>query len=876
MLSRLLEMVPDGRARRRLEAARADSGAECASPDLAALVRSVLLSAEVGGPVTLAAADVDAGWSRLLPRFGVSVLGLDGNRVQLAARPWMPGWTDELAAADPFGPAFQSEPRATATAAEGDPFLARVQHRTYRNPAQREAVRAALLAPPGATLLVHLPTGSGKSLCGHLLGLLDPAVGDDPRQLTVVIVPTDALNLDQEQRLDRFLGHRCAYRGADSAADRGAFLQRIRDGHQRLLFTSPEAFCRSLRRPLADTAAAGGVRALVVDEAHLVDAWGDAFRSEFQEIPGIRRQWLRCLPEWRPAFVTLLMSATLTPDGTALLRGLFPPHPVDNDNLFAVVRDPTVRPEPSYWFVECRDQEERDARLLETVRHAPRPLLIYTSLKKDRPAGEPPVGTARHYHDLLQKHGFRRLQAFDGDTPDEKRQDIVREWAADRLDIVTATSAFGLGVDKSDVRAVLHACIPESFDRYYQEVGRAGRDGLACTSLVLHTPDDKDVASALAGQRNISLEYGWPRWEKMFLHTVGGADGRATPLGDDRWRLDVARVPDYRDLKTLESDANLQWNVRTLLLMARAGLLEYDAERPPAPPETPDEAARRAWLDRQTEFRVIRLLDQHCGEKDLWEAKVEACRRAAAAAAARELDRMFAALQGHRCIVELLAETYDDSRGGFPDGDPRATALLFGGRCGGCPACRAAGRAGARAGSPQLFLRTVWPDRPEDSPLGAGLSETLDGRDRLFLTYPATDERAALWLIRWLVRNRVVQLAVEPLPGWSDRLRKRLWEDAELRGRMFTIQSLPERFGTDDFPPQPVFQPRPTAVVFAPGGRMLRNGWALLREWLNECRSHPVLIVIPDDADDPDRPDRRLAHVADTRKQAALQRRYGG
>src|SRR5262249_59864903 len=113
---------------------------------------------------------------------------------QVRAVPWQPTWLG----ADPFAEADAARPRRFDEAVAGDPFLRLLNYDTYRAPAQREAVRAALLAPPGSTLLVNLPTGMGKRLCGHLLGVCP--TGTDERTLAVVVIPTDALNVDQEQR----------------------------------------------------------------------------------------------------------------------------------------------------------------------------------------------------------------------------------------------------------------------------------------------------------------------------------------------------------------------------------------------------------------------------------------------------------------------------------------------------------------------------------------------------------------------------------------------------------------------------------------------------------------------------------------------------
>src|SRR5262249_4783783 len=137
--------------------------------------------------------------------------------------------------------------------------------------------------------------------------------------------------------------------------------------------------------------------------------------------------------------------------------------------------------------------------------------------------------------------------------------------------------------------------VPESLDRFYQEVGRGGRDGRVCASLLLHTDADREVASGLSAQRDITPEKGWARWERMMVRLDSGAE----PLGDERWRLNAALIPHYRDVETEPSDENVAWNVRTLLLMARAGLIELDAEPPARPPEGLNDDERAAWWQAQ-------------------------------------------------------------------------------------------------------------------------------------------------------------------------------------------------------------------------------------------------------------------------------------
>ena len=114
--------------------------------------------------------------------------------------------------------------------------------------------------------------------------------------------------------------------------------------------------------------------------------------------------------------------------------------------------------------------------------------------------------------------GIKRSGCVHGDTPSDIRSDVVDQWRSGELDSVVATSAFGLGMDKSDVRAVIHACVPESVDRFYQEVGRGGRDGNACVSVLVHTEKDIQTARKISSTKVITIEEGLLRWKDMVEH----------------------------------------------------------------------------------------------------------------------------------------------------------------------------------------------------------------------------------------------------------------------------------------------------------------------------------------------------------------------
>ena len=585
---------------------------------------------------------------------------------QIWASPWVPSWVRDATSAPPhvdidtaLERRLSSEPRAA------DPFFTELTgHESYFSDGQRLAVRAVITSAPDSTTLVVLPTGSGKTAVAHATALLAHRRGT-----ALVIVPTTALALDQERAFRdllrktrrQFANEDFAYHSGLTDEERGALRERIRAGEQPIVFAAPESVERSLAYSLYEAAEYGLITAFVVDEAHVVSEWGDEFRPEFQTVGGLRRGLLRAARQSQSGpFRTLLLTATPTQEAVTTLTATF----VDPGQELGVVAAAELRLEPTYWAVRFDDQLTRERAVVEAIRHLPRPLLLYATKVDD----------SKHWVDVLRAAGFGRVALVNGETPSRTRSAVLDGWRGVTVDgrstrrtsydVVVATSAFGLGVDQEDVRAVIHACIPETVDRFYQEVGRGGRDGRASLSLVLYCQSDMGAAKSINRTKLISRELAEPRLRAMLVS--------AQSMGADRWRVDLAALPPQTPHKR---SYNLQWNQRTINLLVRAGAVAWDGERPIlADSVLGDEGDPEAW------GAIIRLLRADHQSSSFWDA-VEATRARRLNADSASLDRMMDALLPDAPVHSILCDAY---RVDVADGhrlDPAES-------CGGCPWCR--------------------------------------------------------------------------------------------------------------------------------------------------------------------------------------------
>ncbi len=343
---------------------------------------------------------------------------------------------------------------ATTASEHADPRIVEVLAKWWGfdqlRPLQAEAIRSAL---DGRDSLVVMPTGGGKSLCYQL----PPLVGEST---DVVVSPLVALMKDQVDALEAIGYPAAALHSGLSADERGQIRDRLAAGELRLLFTAPE---RLVNTGLLDLLAQVGVKRFAIDEAHCISQWGHDFRPEYRQLALLRDRF--------PSASLHAFTATATPrvrdDIAAQLQ----------------LRSPDVlvgtfdRPNLCYRVVPRTD---RIAQTLEILgRHAGEASIVYCISRKEteklaaRLASEGIL--ARPYHAGLDpKERHKTQEAF----------------ARETIDVVVATVAFGMGIDRSDVRLVLHTSLPKSLEAYQQETGRAGRDGLAAECVLLYSSAD--------------------------------------------------------------------------------------------------------------------------------------------------------------------------------------------------------------------------------------------------------------------------------------------------------------------------------------------------------------------------------------------------
>jgi ATP-dependent DNA helicase RecQ len=375
-------------------------------------------------------------------------------------------------------------------------------------PGQREACEAALA---GRDVMVVMPTGSGKSLCYQLPALLR----DD---VTVVVSPLVALMQDQVEALAaRGLGGRVALVNAQQDAGANAeALRRAAAGELRLLYVAPERFAAP---GFLERMASARVGLFVVDEAHCVSQWGHDFRPDYFRLADAARAL--------QAVAIVASTATATPRVAAdVARRLGLRDPLRVATGFD-------RPNISFSVARPAPQEKR-ALVAQALRAEDAlPAIVYAGTR---------AGAEELASDLSGALG-EAAAAYHAGLDRRQRAQVQRRFLADDIRVICATNAFGMGVDKANVRTVLHASVPASLEAYYQEAGRAGRDGRPARALLL--AENRDKALHVHFIKRDEIDEGLPGWLADRLAAAADGDGRyeldgvqlARDLGGDGDRL---------------------------------------------------------------------------------------------------------------------------------------------------------------------------------------------------------------------------------------------------------------------------------------------------------------------------------------------------
>lgn len=375
----------------------------------------------------------------------------------------------------------------------------RFGHGQFR-PGQKEVIHHVL---EGRPTLAVMPTGQGKSLCYQLPALLLNGTA-------LVVSPLVALMKDQVDGLQR-RGVSAAYvNSSQPESTRSAVERDLGEGRFQLVYVAPERFrSTSFRRALSRI----HLSLFAVDEAHCVSEWGHAFRPDYALLGQV-------LSELAPPRVVAL-TATATPDVRQdIVRALRMRRPAlvaagfDRENLhFEAHEVPT-------------DAEKKDTVLRAVRQH--QPAIVYTATRRQAEA------IARH----LSGAGTP-ARAYHAGLDNQERREVQDLFQRSRLDVVVATNAFGLGVDKPDVRMVIHADLPRSVEAYYQEAGRAGRDGQPALAVLLFSPRDillqrRLLSLATPPARTVAALYAVARRTSSPLdreRLMAGLKGRHSPAG---------------------------------------------------------------------------------------------------------------------------------------------------------------------------------------------------------------------------------------------------------------------------------------------------------------------------------------------------------
>ncbi|MFL5996154.1 MAG: RecQ family ATP-dependent DNA helicase [Streptomyces sp.] len=433
-------------------------------------------------------------------------------------------------------------------------------------PGQLSAMEAVM---QGRDTLAVMPTGAGKSAVYQVPGLLLPGP-------TVVVSPLIALQRDQIAGLLRHddAPDAVAVNSAQAAGEAEAAWDAVRHGDAEFLFLSPEQLAKD---EVVERLARAAPSLFVVDEAQCVAAWGHDFRPDYLRLAQAARRM------GRPT--VLALTATAAP-------------PVREEIVERLgMEDPALvvagfdRPNIALEVRRFQDDTDKRREVVERAAAEPKPGIVYTATRRD----------AEAYADDLSALGLAAAAYHAGLTAGERSR-VHDAFLAGETDVVVATSAFGMGIDKEDVRFVLHASVPGSLDAYYQEIGRAGRDGGPALAVLHYRPQDSGL-------------------QRLFATSAPDEE----TLGVVAERIHEHDAPTEPDDLRKETDLSRRRVTAVVNLLEQAGAVhtEDDGRVRAVPGTTAEDAAARA----AEEARARSRLEQSRLAMMLGYAETTGCRR---------------------------------------------------------------------------------------------------------------------------------------------------------------------------------------------------------------------------------------------------------